>query len=146
MMQEYAYFHDSIRNYAKQIGDRAGAEAFPANNQCDVCCWSGSGITVTVDEEEREAPGLQVMMDCCMKLGHFAKCATPLHLPHPNQRHYITQEVALQALPEGMRAAAEALGRTAADPANDEHVTCSDHRAATESGSLKQRVSRPRLL
>ena len=141
-LQEYAYYQDSIRNYTKQIGDWAGAEAYPGNNQCEVCCWAGTGTKVLVDGEEHEPPELQVLADFCQKLGHFIKCSMLLRLPHPNQRHYITQEAALQALPENMRAAAEALGRTAAAPASDEHATCSDHRAATESGRQSQQVCR----
>lgn len=144
MMQEYTYYLDSTRNFGKQIGSGSG---YPIDRiDCDVCRWAGSGITVTVDGEECRPPALQVLTDFCMKLGHFSKCSIPLDLPHPNQRHYVTQEAARQALPEGMRAAAEALGRTAAPPASDEHATCSDHRAATESGRLRKEVSLTILL
>ena len=111
------------------MGD--AAEGYPAGNiaACPVCCWAGQGVTVSVGGKDYIHPGVQFLLDFCFKVD----------IPHPNQRYYVTQAVAGQALPEEMAAAAAELGAAAGPPATDHG--CSDHTAAEESGQLRLAVS-----
>lgn len=131
--QEWTLYGDAIKSYAKQISDRAGGSCYPDGNlaTCPVCCWTGQDVTVSVDGEECRPPRVQFLVDFCMKLVHARKCgSSDVDIPHPNQRHYVTQAAAGQALPEDVAAAAAELG-TATGPAPTDHG-CSDHAAAVE--------------
>ena len=98
-----------------------------------MCCWAGQGVNVTVGGQECVHPGVQLLLDFCFKLVHARKCgSSEVDIPHPNQRHYVTQVVAGEA--------AE-LGAAAGPPATDHG--CSDHTAAVEWGQQRLAVSGP---
>jgi len=130
-LQEWTLYCDATRDFAKQIGDRAPGYPDGKLAPCPACCWAGQDVTVSVDGQDCSPPGLQVLVDFCMKLVHARKCgSSELDIPHTNQRYYVTQAVAGQALPEAVAAAAAELGAAAAPPAADRG--CSDHVAAVE--------------